>query len=122
LSSCTPQLNSGALATKLVSMTPLTFGLLAGAILGVIAIGPMFKMSFPDKRAAISAAFLERLSIGLVVSLVALPWPRWTIGLVFGLLLSLPSALIVPKARIPILVVGVIGGLLIGFAFPFAVR
>ena len=91
-------------------------------VLGAAAIAPMFKMEFPDKRAAIAAAFLERLTIGLVVSLVALPWPRWAIGLAFGLLLSLPSALILPKARIPILVLGVIGGLLIGVAFPFAVR
>ena len=103
-------------------MTPLTFGVLSGAVLGAVAIAPMFKMTFPDKRAAISAAFLERLSIGLVVSLVALPWPRWLIGLAFGLLLSLPSAIILPKARIPIVVLGVIGGLLIGMTFPFAVR
>ena len=103
-------------------MTPLTFGLLAGTILGAIAIGPMFKMSFADKRAAISAAFVERFSIGLVVSLVALPWPRWAIGVVFGALLSLPSALIIPKARIPVLVIGIVGGLLIGLAFPYAVR
>jgi hypothetical protein len=79
-------------------------------------------MSFADKRAAISAAFLERLSIGLVVSLVALPWPRWAIGLAFGLLLSTPSALIVPKARLPILVLGVIGGLIVGLVFPYVVR
>lgn len=103
-------------------MTPFTFGLVSGTVLGAIAIAPMFKMSFPDKRAAISAAFLERLTIGLVVALVALPWPRWMIGLAFGLLLSLPSALILPKARIPILVLGVIGGLVIGLMFPMVVR
>ena len=103
-------------------MSPLAYGLAAGVVLGVIAIAPMFRMSIPDKRAAISAAFIERLTLGVVVSLVALPWPRWLIGLVFGLLLSLPSALILPKARIPIVVPGVIGGLLIGIAFPLAVR
>ena len=103
-------------------MTPLTFGLVAGAGLGAIAVAPMFRMTFPDKRAAISAAFLERLAIGLVVSLVALPWDRWLIGLSFGLLLSLPSALILPKARIPILGLGVMGGLVIGLLFPIAVR
>ena len=103
-------------------MTPLIFGLVAGSLLGAIAIAPMFKMTFPDKRAAISAAFVERLTIGLVVSLVALPWPRWVIGLAFGLLLSSPSALILPKARVPILVLGVIGGLVIGAVFPLVVR
>jgi hypothetical protein len=103
-------------------MTPLTYGLVAGIVLGAVAIAPMFKMSFPDKPAAISAAFLERLTIGLVVSLVALSWPRWVIGLSFGLLLSLPSALILPKARVPILVLGVIGGLVIALGFRFAVQ
>ena len=102
-------------------MTPLTYGLFSGGVLGALAIGPMFKMSFPDKRAAIAAAFIERFSIGVVIALVAVPWPRWSTGLVFGVLLSLPSALIT-KARIPILVVGAVGGLLIGILFPYAVR
>jgi hypothetical protein len=103
-------------------MTPLTFGLVSGVALGAVAVAPMFKMEFADKRAAIAAAFIERLSLGLVVALVALAWPRWAIGVTFGVLLSLPSALIVPRARAPILIVGVIGGLLIGLAYPYAVR
>jgi hypothetical protein len=81
----------------------------------------MFKMSFPDKRAAIAAAFIERFTIGLVIALVALPWPSWAVGLTFGLLLSIPSALIT-GARVPILVIGAVGGLLIGAVLPFAVR
>jgi hypothetical protein len=44
---------------------------------------------------------------------VQLPWPGWLIGFVFGLLLSLPDA-IVTKAYAPILVVGAVSGLLIG--------
>jgi hypothetical protein len=100
-------------------MTNLAYGLVSGVALGGLAIGPMFKMSFPDKRAAISAAFIERLTIGLVVSLVSLPWPGWLVGLVFGTLLSLPSALIT-KARVPILIIGAVGGLLIGLIQPYA--
>jgi len=102
-------------------LTNLTYGLVSGTVLGVVAIGPMFKMSFADKRVAITAAFIDRFSIGLVISLVALPWPSWTTGLVFGVLLSLPSALIT-KARVPMLVVGAVGGLLIGLILPHAVR
>ena len=102
-------------------MTHLTYGLVSGTVLGALAIGPMFKMTFADKRAAISAAFIERLSIGLVIALVSLPWPSWVTGLTFGVLLSLPSALIT-KARVPILVVGAIGGLVIGLVLPYAVR
>jgi hypothetical protein len=102
-------------------MTALTYGIVSGAALGAIAIAPMFRMTFPDKRAAITAAFIERFALGLVVALVALSWPRWVIGLGFGTLLSLPSAIILPKARVPILVVGAVGGLLIGFIYSYAV-
>ena len=102
-------------------MTHLTYGLVSGSVLGALAIGPMFKMTFADKRAAISAAFIERLGIGLVIALVSVPWPSWVTGLTFGVLLSLPSALIT-KARVPILLVGAIGGLVIGLGLPYAVR
>ena len=102
-------------------MTPLAYGLVSGTVLGALAVGPMFRMTFPDKRAAISAAFIDRFAIGLVVSLVSLAAPRWLIGLTFGLLLSVPSALIT-RARVPILVIGAVGGLLIGLIFPYVVR
>lgn len=102
-------------------MTHLTYGLVSGTLLGALAIGPMFKMTFPDKRAAIAAAFIERLSIGLVIALVSLPWPSWATGLTFGIFLSLPSALIT-KARVPILITGALGGLVIGLFLPYAVR
>jgi len=102
-------------------MNALSFGLVAGIAFGALAIAPMVKMTFADKRAAISAAFIERFTIALVIALVALPWPRWSIGLLFGTLLSVPSALIT-KAYGPILLVGGIGGLLVGFAYPFVVR
>jgi len=39
-------------------MTHLAYGITAGAVFGLVAIGPMFKMSFSDKRAAITAAFV----------------------------------------------------------------
>jgi len=41
------------------------------------------------------------------------PAPGWATGLTFGLLLSLPSA-IITKAYAPVLVVGALGGLIIG--------
>jgi hypothetical protein len=46
--------------------------------------------------------------------LIQLPsWPGWLVGLTFGLLLSLPDA-IVTKAYAPILLSGAIGGAIIG--------
>ena len=74
----------------------------------------MLPMSFPDKTTALLAAFLNRFGIGLVIALVQLPsWPGWLIGLVLGILLSLPDALIT-KAYAPILIVGAVGGTIIG--------
>jgi len=95
-------------------MTPLLKGLISGLIFGAADIALMLPMSFPDKRTALLAAFLSRFGIGLVIALVNLPnWPGWLIGAVFGLLLSLPDA-VVTKAYGPILATGLIGGIIIG--------
>jgi hypothetical protein len=95
-------------------MSPLLSGLVSGLIFGLFSVGIMLPMSFPDKTSALLGAFLSRFGIGLVIALVQLPsWPGWMIGLVFGLLLSLPSA-IITKAYAPILVSGALGGLIIG--------
>jgi hypothetical protein len=102
-------------------MSHLAYGLLAGGIFGVVAVGIMIPMSFPDKPAALTAAFLNRFAIGLVIAVAALSWPSWAVGLFFGLLLSAPAA-IVTKAYAPILVLGAVGGLAIGLILPHAVR
>ena len=70
-------------------------------------------MAFPDKPTALAAAFISRFGIGLAIGCIQLPWPGWLVGLVFGLLLSMPSALIT-KAYAPILILGGLGGLIIG--------
>ena len=88
-------------------------GIIAGLIFGAVTVGLMLRMPFPDKTAALSAAFVERFSIGLVIGCVQLAWPGWLVGLTFGVLLSVPSALIT-RAYAPILIMGTLGGLLIG--------
>lgn len=95
-------------------MNPLLSGVVAGLTFGAVDVCLMLPMSFPDKRTALLAAFFSRFGIGLVIALIQLPsWPGWLLGLVFGLLLSLPDAL-VTKAYAPILLGGAIGGLIIG--------
>src|SRR4051795_2992707 len=94
-------------------MSNLEWGMIAGLIFGAVAVGMMLPMSFPDKRAALLGAFTDRFAIGLVVGCVQLSWPGWAVGLFFGLLLSLPSA-IITKAYGPILILGSLGGLVIG--------
>jgi hypothetical protein len=89
-------------------------GLISGIIFGAVSVAMMLPMSFPDKRTALLAAFINRFAIGLVIGCVTLPgWPGWAIGLLFALLLSLPAALIT-KAYAPILIIGAIGGVVIG--------
>lgn len=74
----------------------------------------MIPLQFEDKRAAMLGAFVNRFAIGFVIGAARLPLPGWASGLVFGLLLSLPDA-IITKAYVPILVLGAIGGVIIGF-------
>jgi hypothetical protein len=95
-------------------MSRLGVGLLCGLIFGAVDVALMLPMSFPDKRTALLAAFLSRFGIGFVIPLINLPaWPGWLIGLVIGVLLSLPDA-VVTKTYGPILLSGAVGGLIIG--------
>ena len=88
-------------------------GVICGLVFGLIDIGIMLPMSFPDKKAAITAAFIARLGIGFAIGAARLPWPGWSVGLCFGLLFSIPDA-IITKAHGPIIGMGVVGGTIIG--------
>jgi hypothetical protein len=95
-------------------MSKIILGLIAGVVFGALDVGLMLPMSVPDKTAAILGAFTSRFAIGFVIGCVQLPsGPGWLVGLLFGLLISLPDAIITHK-YIPILVLGGIGGLVIG--------
>lgn len=90
-------------------------GIIAGLIFGLLDIIPMFFMEgFADRNSAIVGAFINRFAIGLFIFTVDFPIKGWLKGLIIGLLLSLPDA-IITKAYGPILGIGIIGGLIIGF-------
>lgn len=98
-------------------MDQLTTPILAGFIFGTIAALTMIPMDFGsknNKRDAILAAFIERFSIGFIIPFITLPLPSFLTGAIIGFVLSLPSA-IITRTYIPILVMGTLGGLLIGF-------
>lgn len=95
-------------------MSRILLGLICCLVFGLIAVEIMLPMSFPDKTAALTGAFLNRFAIGFVIGSARLPVPDWANGLIFGLLLSLPDA-IITKAYAPILIIGAIGGAVIGF-------
>ena len=96
-------------------MNPVIFGLIAGLAFGAIDVALMLPMAFPDKKTALLAAFASRFAIGFLIPLVKMPMPPWATGAVVGLLISIPDA-IITKAYAPILISGLIGGLLIGWA------
>jgi len=89
-------------------------GLIAGLVFGIVDIIPMFFMDeFDERNSAIIGAFINRFAIGLFIFTVDFPVKGWLKGLLIGLLLSLPDA-IITKAYSPILDIGIIGGLIIG--------
>lgn len=94
-------------------MSRLLLGTICGLVYGVLSAASMLPLSFPDKKAALAGAFLNRFAIGFVIGAARLPVPSWAQGLIFGVLLSLPDA-IITKAYAPILILGAVGGGVIG--------
>src|SRR5258706_16235532 len=96
-------------------MSRIALGLICGLVLGVADILLMLPMSFPDKRTALMGAFADRFAIGFLACVVVLPLPGWAIGLLVGILISLPSA-IITQAHLPIISLRAMGGAIVGFA------
>lgn len=94
-------------------MNSILLGVILGIIFGVVATAPMFKMTFSDKQAAIMGAFINRFAIGFLIPNSLLGIDPIIRGLLLGVLLSLPDA-IITKSYAPIIGLGIIGGLIMG--------
>jgi hypothetical protein len=96
-------------------MNRIELGLLCGLVYGVLDIALMIpmKMEKEKKGVAMQGAFASRFVIGFVICNAVLPWSGWFNGLLLGLLMSLPEA-IITKSWAPILGIGAIGGAVIG--------
>jgi hypothetical protein len=94
-------------------MSRLILGTVCGLVYGALSAASMIPLQFSDKKAALAGAFLNRFAIGFVIGATRLPLPGWAAGLLIGILLSLPDA-IITKVYLPILVLGAVGGLVIG--------
>src|SRR5882762_5486854 len=94
-------------------MPRILLGTICGLVYGALSAASMIPLQFTDKRAALLGAFLNRFAIGFVIGAARLPIPGWASGLVFGLLLSLPDA-IITKAYVPIIGLGVVVGAIVG--------
>lgn len=94
-------------------MSNIEKGIIAGLLFGIVSIIPMFFMKFEDKIRAITASFISRFSIGFIIFNLDIPTTGWLKGLLVGLILSIPDALITKQYK-PIIGLGLIGGLVCG--------
>ncbi len=94
-------------------MNKLVSGTVAGLIFGVVDVLVMIPLPIENKLTAMTASFVNRFAIGFLVANIDLPVSPWLKGVLIGLVLSLPDALIT-KSYAPILGIGIVGGLLIG--------
>jgi len=96
-------------------MKRLLFGIACGLLFGALDVALMLPLHFQDRATAFAAAFASRSAIGVLAATTRLPLPAWAGGLLVGLLVSVPDA-IITKAYAPILATGMIGGTVIGWA------
>lgn len=98
-------------------MDAVTLGLLAGLVFGLFSALIMVPMKFDNRKEkweALTSAFVDRFMIGLIVPNLTFGLDPVISGLLLGIGLSLPSA-IITRAYAPIMVIGAIGGLIIGY-------
>jgi hypothetical protein len=97
-------------------MNKIILGLICGLVFGVLDVLIMLPMKFEDKRKkreALASAFIDRFVLGFLVPVVDLGIHPAVTGVILGLGLSLPSA-IITRAYAPIIGIGAVGGLIIG--------
>lgn len=100
-----------------INMDNVTLGVICGVVFGLFSSLIMVPMKFENGREkweALTSAFLDRFMIGLLVPNVTFGLDPLISGLILGIGLSLPSA-IITRAYAPIIVIGAIGGLIIGY-------
>ena len=98
-------------------MNKITLGIIPGLIFGIIDVLIMIPLKYENNRKrteAMSAAFIERFMIGFLIPNVELGLHPAVTGLLLGLGLSLPSA-IITRAYAPIIGMGIVGSVIIGF-------
>ena len=94
-------------------MNRILLGVILGILFGVLDVLLMIPLKVEDRRTAMLGAFTDRFAIGVLIGATTLPVSPWLQGLIVGLLVSLPSA-IITRAYAPILIIGGVGSIIIG--------
>jgi hypothetical protein len=95
-------------------MSRVRLGVLLGLVIGAVDVALMLPLSFPDKRAALLGAFCARFALGFFAATVRLGMSPILVGILVGVLTSLPDA-IITNAAAPIMVTGVLFGAIAGW-------
>lgn len=98
-------------------MNRILLGILCGLVFGILDVLIMIPMPEKDKRKkteAMIGAFLERLMIGFIIPNLDLGIHYAISGLIVGLGLSVPTA-VITRVYAPIIGIGIVGGSIIGF-------
>lgn len=98
-------------------MDRITVGIIFGLVFGLIDVLIMLPLKFDDRRKrleALSGAFIDRFMLGFLIPNIDLGIHPAITGGLLGLGLSLPSA-IITRAYAPIIGIGIVGGIIIGF-------
>lgn len=98
-------------------MNKLILGIICGLAFGVIDVLVMIPLKYENNRKkieAMSSACLERFMIGFLIPNVDLGIHPALTGLLLGVGLSLPTA-IITRVYAPIIGIGVVGSVIIGF-------
>ena len=99
-------------------MDPVALGIVFGVGFAALDLVTMARLRWSDRRykvEALTAAVIERFMIGLLIPTTDLGTPRWLTGVILGIMLSLPSALLT-KAYQPLIGMGIVAGLVLGIA------
>ncbi|MDD5748869.1 MAG: hypothetical protein PHP64_07495 [Actinomycetota bacterium] len=98
-------------------MSKIILGTICGLVFGIIDVLVMIPLKYENNRKrieAITAAFIERFMIGFLIPNVSLGIHPALTGLLLGVGLSVPSA-IITRAYAPIIGIGIVGSVIIGF-------
>lgn len=98
-------------------MSRLIRGAICGIVFGIVDVLLMMPIEFGPERSkalAMAGAFFNCFSIGLVIGAARLPLAGWAAGLIFGVVISIPDAMIT-GSYIPILPIAALGGAVIGW-------
>jgi len=97
-------------------MNRILLGLLCGLGFGILDVLIMLPLKYDNNRKkleAIIGAFIERFVLGFIIPNIQLGINPIITGGIFGLGLSLPTS-IITRVYIPINVIGIIGGIIVG--------